>query len=66
MCATDMAHHHLAGTAAMIEVLNPVLRDLRNFVSLIIDVSILPLSIGGHPQATLYTAGCEYYPIIDN
>lgn len=52
--ATGLAHHHPAGSAAMGRVVGTDLcvygvRGLR-----IADASVLPVAIGGHPQATLY------------
>jgi choline dehydrogenase-like flavoprotein len=52
--ATGAAHYHATGTAAMGQVVDSSLcvygvRGLR-----VADGSVLPVPIGGHPQATLY------------
>ncbi|KAL3475778.1 putative glucose dehydrogenase [Aspergillus californicus] len=52
--ATGLAHHHPAGTAAMGRVVDPELRVHGVHGLRVVDASILPVSIGGHPQATLY------------
>ncbi|KAL4768171.1 hypothetical protein BDW60DRAFT_132440 [Aspergillus nidulans var. acristatus] len=52
--ATGMAHHHPAGTAAMGKVVDTELRVIGVRNLRVVDASILPVSIGGHPQATLY------------
>ncbi|KAI1318877.1 hypothetical protein F5Y16DRAFT_391524 [Xylariaceae sp. FL0255] len=51
---TGMQHHHSGGTAAMGDVVDTQgkvigVRNLR-----IADASIVPIPLGGHPQATLY------------
>ncbi|PYH47507.1 FAD/NAD(P)-binding domain-containing protein [Aspergillus saccharolyticus JOP 1030-1] len=52
--AGGQAHHHPAGTAAAGKVVDPSLRVYGVQNLRVIDASILPVSIGGHPQATLY------------
>ncbi|KAI4265520.1 MAG: hypothetical protein L6R38_009360 [Xanthoria sp. 2 TBL-2021] len=49
-----VSHAHAAGTAAMGKVVDTRLR-VHSIAGLrIVDASILPVAIGGHPQATLY------------
>ena len=47
-------HHHSAGTAAMGKVVDTSLRVFGVSGLRVADASVLPLPIGGHPQATLY------------
>ncbi|KAJ5109449.1 glucose dehydrogenase [Penicillium angulare] len=62
--ATGMAHHHSAGTAAMGKVVDSDLRVFGVDNVRVVDASILPLSIGGHPQATLYAIAEQAVDII--
>ncbi|KAI4219890.1 MAG: hypothetical protein L6R36_008007 [Xanthoria steineri] len=49
-----VSHAHAAGTAAMGKVVDSHLRVLGIAGLRVADASILPVAIGGHPQATLY------------
>ncbi|KAL2862676.1 GMC family oxidoreductase [Aspergillus lucknowensis] len=51
---TGLAHHHPAGTAGMGTVVDADLRVKGVQALRVADASILPVGIGGHPQATLY------------
>lgn len=62
--ATGMAHHHSAGTAAMGKVVDANLRVVGVENLRVVDASIFPLSIGGHPQATLYAIAEQAVDII--
>jgi choline dehydrogenase-like flavoprotein len=50
----DLAHHHRTGTAAMGKVVDTNLRVLGVKGLRVVDASVLPVVIGGYPQATLY------------
>ncbi|KAL4964162.1 uncharacterized protein BDV14DRAFT_190468 [Aspergillus stella-maris] len=62
--ATGLAHHHPSGTAAMRKVVDADLRVFGVRSLRVVDASILPVSIGGHPQATLYAAAEQAADII--
>jgi choline dehydrogenase-like flavoprotein len=49
-----LAHYHPTGTAAMGKVVDTELRVYGVNGLRIVDASVLPVAIGGHPQATLY------------
>ncbi|RYC59742.1 hypothetical protein CHU98_g6481 [Xylaria longipes] len=51
---TGMQHHHSGGTAAMGEVVDVEGRVIGVKKLRCADASILPIPLGGHPQATLY------------
>ena len=51
--ATGMAHHHSAGSAAMCRVVGTDICVYGVNGLRIVDASVLPVAIGGHPQATL-------------
>ena len=51
---TGVAHKHAAGTAAMGKVVDSNLRVYGVRGLRVADSSVFPVSVGGHPQATLY------------
>jgi choline dehydrogenase-like flavoprotein len=51
---TGMQHHHSGGTAAMGKVVDVEGKVFGVSGLRVADASILPLPLGGHPQATLY------------
>ena len=59
-----MAHAHSAGTAAMGKVVDSELRVKGVKGLRVADASILPVAIGGHPQATLYAMAEQAAEII--
>ncbi|KAI6085134.1 choline dehydrogenase [Hypoxylon rubiginosum] len=63
---TGMQHHHSGGTAAMGKVVDTKglvlgVKGLR-----VVDASIVPIPMGGHPQATLYAMAEQLASIIIN
>ena len=62
--ATGQAHYHSAGTAAMGQVVDTDLRVYGVRGLRIADASVLPVPIGGHPQATLYALAEQAASII--
>lgn len=51
---TGEQHHHSGGTAAMGSVVDPEGKAPGIHRLRIVDTSIIPAPMGGHPQATLY------------
>ncbi|KAI9698850.1 MAG: hypothetical protein M1820_007357 [Bogoriella megaspora] len=51
---TGMAHYHAGGTAAMGKVVDTKLRVFGVRGLRVADASVLPVPLGGHPQASLY------------
>ncbi|KAK4218548.1 GMC oxidoreductase-domain-containing protein, partial [Rhypophila decipiens] len=51
---TGSQHHHSGGTAAMGKVVDSCGRVIGVSRLSIVDASIVPIPLGGHPQATLY------------
>ncbi|MCJ1358220.1 MAG: hypothetical protein MMC33_008219 [Icmadophila ericetorum] len=62
--ATGEAHYHTAGTAAMGKVVDTNLRVYGVRGLRVVDASVLPVAIGGHPQATLYALAEQAAEII--
>ncbi|KAI4258139.1 MAG: hypothetical protein L6R35_007478, partial [Caloplaca aegaea] len=52
--AAGLSHAHAAGTASMGKVVDTKLRVYGVAGLRVADASVLPVAIGGHPQATLY------------
>ncbi|KAM7220974.1 hypothetical protein V8F06_003698 [Rhypophila decipiens] len=51
---TGSQHHHSGGTAAMGQVIDSCGRVIGVSRLVVVDASIVPIPLGGHPQATLY------------
>jgi len=64
--ATGMAHHHSAGSAAMGQVVGTDLCVYSVHGLRVVDASVLPVAIGGHPQATLYALAEQAVDLILN
>lgn len=61
---TGMQHHHSAGTCAMGNVVDAVGR-VRGLSGLrVADASVIPVPLGGHPQATLYAVAEQLASLI--
>ncbi|KAF2994022.1 hypothetical protein E8E14_001832 [Neopestalotiopsis sp. 37M] len=61
---TGTQHHHSGGTAAMGEVVDVEGRVLGVQGLRVVDASIIPVPLGGHPQATLYVMAEQLASII--
>ncbi len=61
---TGMQHHHSGGTAAMGKVVDGEGKVLGVKRLRVADASILPISLSGHPQATLYAMGEQLSSLI--
>ncbi|TVY17138.1 L-sorbose 1-dehydrogenase [Lachnellula arida] len=64
--ATGISHKHAAGTAAMGKVVGSDLKVVGVGGLRVVDGSVLPVPIGGHPQATLYALAEQAAEIILN
>ena len=51
---TGMQHHHSGGTAAMGKVVDAEGKVLGLSGLRVADASVIPVPLGGHPQASLY------------
>ncbi|KAI1409261.1 choline dehydrogenase [Hypoxylon sp. FL1857] len=61
---TGMQHHHSGGTAAMGKVVDTEGKVLGVKGLRVADASILPIPLGGHPQATLYAVAEQLASLI--
>ncbi|KAH9985876.1 choline dehydrogenase [Xylariaceae sp. FL0662B] len=61
---TGMQHHHSGGTAAMGKVVDAEGKVLGVKGLRVADASIVPIPLGGHPQATLYAMAEQLASII--
>jgi choline dehydrogenase-like flavoprotein len=61
---SGMQHHHSGGTAAMGNVVDTSGRVFDVEGLRVADASVLPVPIGGHPQATMYAMGEQLAALI--